>query len=117
MANIKELDITATVPWDWASKLPDSEAALFAGLLLNPVIGVTLNQRDVGYVPNEHGGQTATYEVSIGGREALGWPMLDRMVAALGSVGEVTAAFARDVQWDDSGEWSPLDAWDAPTCC
>lgn len=106
MANVKEVEIRATLPWDWASRLPDSESALFAGLFLNPVIGLQISQVDKGYVDNATGGRTSTFEVTITGQEALAFPMLDRLVAALATVGPVTEAWVRDVE--DDSEWASL---------
>jgi hypothetical protein len=111
VSNIVEVSITATVPWDWAGRLPDSEAACFAGLLLNSVIGVQLRQEDVGYRRNEHGGRTHMVRMHLYGTEALSWIFMSRLVYALGLVGEVTQARAKDVQWEhDPGVWEPIEA-------
>lgn len=113
MSNVKEVEIIAEVPWDWASRLPGIEAAQFAGLFLNPVIGVHLNQSSIGYVPNSHGGQTHMYRITISGHEALNFRFLDRLTTALASVGTVTDAWARDDEND--GDWEPLSDTYSPT--
>jgi hypothetical protein len=105
VSNIKEIEIVADVPWNWASDLPDSEAAVFAGLFFNPVIGVDLEQQDIGYVDNDWGGQTSMVRVQITGMEALAWPILDRLASALASVGTVSRARAVD---PDDAKWRPL---------
>jgi len=111
VANIVQVDITAHVPWDWAGRLPDSEAACFASLLLNPVIGVQVSYRDLGYVPNDNGERTSMYELRLEGEEALSWVFMSRLVYALGLVGTVEQAKARDVQWEhEQGAWEPIEA-------
>lgn len=106
MSNCKQIEIVAEVPWDWAQRLPVSEGACFASLLLNPVIGVTLDQQDIGHVPNAHGGQTSMYRVCLSGMEAVSTPFLKRLVKALEGVGKVTTAEAMDVE-NQSG-WESL---------
>lgn len=107
MANAKEVIIQAEVPWDWADRLHVTESACFASLLLNPVIGVHISYRDMGYVPNENGGQTSMYMVTLEGIEALNEKFLTRLVQALASVGTVRQAEARDLT-DPSG-WYPIE--------
>lgn len=110
MSNIKDINIVADVPYCWAGDLPEPEAALFASLLLNPVIGVRLDQRSVGYKDNDHGGRTHMYRVTLSGEEALSYPLLERLARALAGVGTLVEAEARDVQWPgEDNPWAPLD--------
>lgn len=77
-----------------------------AGLLLNPVIGLTIEQRENGYDDNEHGGRTLVVAVEIGGREALAWPALERLVRALGSQGTVSCAERATSR--TAASWTPI---------
>lgn len=106
MSNIHEVYIKADAPWDWASKLPDSEAACFASIALNPVMGVQIEQRSLGFVPNDHGGKTSMYEVVMSGEEGFSTGFLDRIASALATVGKVSRAEARDIE--NNSRWFAL---------
>ena len=114
MSNVKEVDIVARLPWDWASKLPEQDGAFFAGLFLNPIIGLRIRQDDAGREPvPETGGSCMMVRVTIAGSEALAWPALDRMARALMGVeehgGSVECACARDIEDSSSrDEWVTL---------
>lgn len=107
MSNVKDIEIAARLPWDWATHLTGEDAQLVAGLFLNRVSGVKLEQADDGEEPNATGGRTAMVLARIEGTEALPWPFLDRLVAILSGAGTVLAAAARDIECVDSG-WSDL---------
>ncbi len=100
MSNAKQIQIVAELPWAWAETLSEEDAARFAGLFLNPVVGVELTQESIGYKPNENGGQTAMYRVTISGREALSCKYLDALVDAIGGVpeGKLIQAQAQDIE-------------------
>ena len=113
MANIKEVDIEALVPFHWTSRhdhpdLTDEDLAFMAGLFMNPSIGITIHYEEEGYVPNSNGGQTCMYRMWIHGREALAWSALDRIMAVLAKIKgcEVIEARAKDIE--DRGNWYPL---------
>lgn len=107
MANTKQVEIEARVPWTWAEALPEAEAACFAATFLNPVSGLHLSQLMDGYEPNEQGGQTAMVVVRIGGVEAVSWPFLSRLCQALASQGTLRRALAMDL--DDQGDWASIE--------
>jgi hypothetical protein len=98
MSNVKAIEVTARVPYNWASELSEEDGAFFAGLFLNPVSGLRLDQRDAGYVDNDHGGRTSMYDLHISGTEALAYPAIERLLAALNGAGEVTDANAIDLE-------------------
>lgn len=115
MANIKEFRLTADVPFNWLQEderdggLPDAEIAAIGAFLLSPVTGVDYDFESIGYEPNEHGGLTAMYRLTINGTEALSWPFLERIAKALAHVGRLHIAEARDVQWaDEIGRWEHI---------
>jgi len=108
MSNIKDVRIHARLPYDWTHELPESEAALFTGLLLSPLTGFTIDQRRVDSEPSEHGGWTAMYFVAIEGQEGVSFSFLDRIATALAHIegGTVLEAWARDIE--DGGDWCEL---------
>ena len=89
MSNIKRVRIVADVPFDYLDWRPDGdglpaeEAAFLAATLLGPSIGLTWRYTHAGFIPNDHGGQTAMYRLSITGKEALPWPYMKRLAMAL----------------------------------
>jgi len=99
MSNIHALSITGSVPYDWASKLTPDEAQIIAAYFLGPSIGVKLKFGKRWYGPrNEHNGQTAMYEFTIDGEEALRTEAIIAITNVFRRVGIVTTAVSRDVE-------------------
>ena len=87
MANVKAIKIEAEVSWDWATRLDANEACLFTPISLNPVWGLRVEWKDLGYEPNENGGQTSMYLMRIVGTEAVRSTYLDAMIEAIEKTG------------------------------
>jgi hypothetical protein len=111
MSNVKDMRIVAEVPfsfldnWD-GEGLPDSEIALLARVLLVPSSGLTYEWQAAGYVPNDHGGRTAMYRITIEGQEALRWETMRAMAMALkhDPLAKLYVAEAADIE--DGGVWA-----------
>ena len=112
MSNIKMVDITADVPFDYLDKgagLSDEERAFLASALLGPSLGLEYEYRYLGTVPNEHGGATAMYRIRIQGEEALSWPYLKKLAMTLkrpGPYAKLHVAEAKDIE--DNGVWTEI---------
>ncbi|SRR5260221_12744268 len=117
MSNIKDIRIIADVPFNafqyrvWhleGEGLPPEEIAAVASALLSPSVGLHYTYQDIGAVPNERGGQTSMYQLTIAGQEALAWPYLKRLAMALknsGKLAKLHVAEARDIE-------NPGSKWD-----
>lgn len=112
MSNIHEVDIQASVPFDWMNHLPDHEAACFTSSFLSPSGGLNIDYEDEGFVPNHDGskGMTSMYRIFIYGQEGVSTGYLERIASAIARLEGVTVhrARARDVQFS-RGRWYDLD--------
>lgn len=109
MSNIKEVAITATVPFNWTTEASAEDLALLGRVLLHPSYGLHLTQLQSHWKANENGGSTAMYLLAIRGHEALAWPALDALADALRRIGDVERAVARDLEaGPDEGRWVRL---------
>lgn len=110
MANVHEFRIEGTVPFNYLSEMPDEDAAFFARFVFSPTTGLVMHvdRRSEFYVPNEHGGRTATYRFRLVGEEAVSGPARERLVDALIAGGaDMTARQARDVE--NAGVWFRIE--------
>lgn len=85
MANVKNFDVTGTMPFN-----ADENETLkgFLAFLAGPVSGLRIEWTgSAGYVKNEHGGQTAMYSFHIVGHEAVSWAYWDNIKKAILEVG------------------------------
>lgn len=108
MANIKEVHIQATVPFNLfdSDVMPAEDAAFVARLLLAPSMGLQYRWEFRALVQNENGGQTSMYTLAIEGREALRFESIKRLVGVFRKVGGILhEARARDIEDPASGEW------------
>jgi hypothetical protein len=117
MSNCKDVHIVADVPFNWLNwgpggvGLPDADIAAVASALMSPSGGLFHSYADLGFTPNDHGGQTAMYRLTIEGTEALPFPFLKRLaliLKAAGPLARLHVAEARDIEND--GEWEHLVA-------
>ena len=85
MANIKQVKIRGIVPFDYYND--DIVAKMFA-FITSPSSGLEVTWKSAGYQPSQYGGQTAMYEFTVTGQEAISWEWIDACVingiAALG---------------------------------
>lgn len=68
MSNTKRIFIRGKVPFDIYQ---NEEARSYLGFMNAPSFGIRIAFHDEEYVPNEHGGKTATYSFAIDGIEAV----------------------------------------------
>jgi hypothetical protein len=112
MSNIKQVRIIADVPFNYLDRyprtLPDEDIALIASAILAPSIGLTYSYQDLGFTPNDHGGQTSMYRLTIEGEEALSMAFLKDLAMALlhsGPLAKLHVAEARDLEFTDHEPW------------
>lgn len=109
MANIKEFSISGVVSFDWISGMNGEDAAMLGRLVLSPSTGVDITYgKQPTFQRNEHGGETAMYEVWISGHEALRYPTLGHLAYLVQSNGILHEAKARDIE-DGDGTFEPLE--------
>jgi len=107
MANTKQIHITGWMPFDAgaALSLDDPEARKANSDLLRtigqfhlPAMGTRLDWGHQRMVPNQWGGQTAMYEFTLRGEEALAWGALEAFKDLIRAVGgEITDDRTRDM--------------------
>lgn len=107
MANCKNVEITALVPWDWYSRLDPEDAAYVGRYLIGPVADLRLSHNGEHYVLNENGGRTSMWYLTIEGVSGTSWRGLDRLAQIVAKVGRITTAEARDRE--DGGDWENLE--------
>lgn len=85
MANIKAVRITADVPFNFldADGLREEDVAALASALMAPAAGLGHKYTEMGYVPNDRGGQTSMYRIEITGQEAVSILFLRRIALML----------------------------------
>lgn len=98
MANVKRVEIDAVVPFNYLERLRDKERAILADWFLAPSWGVRHAWEPVGFVPNDHGGQTAMYRLTIRGEEAVSFAAFDILMATLRKAGGVVRAECADLE-------------------
>ena len=87
MANIHEVRIEGSIPWDWAQKVTPDEAKVLVGWFLDPIIGIKL------HVKQSMGSSVA---FRIDGEEAL-WASAAKKIADIfRRLGTVHIAQVRD---------------------
>jgi hypothetical protein len=119
MSNIKEVRIEADVAFDWltwnphaSQGLPAIDIAVIASALMSPSTGLTYEYSATVFSmqPNENGGLTAMYRLTIGGQEAVAWAFLERLIrtiTASGPYAKIITAQARDIE-DSQGNWENI---------
>jgi hypothetical protein len=115
MANIKEVEIRGSLPFDCGE---DDDMLRLLGQLNTPTCGLRIDwaPSPTRYEPNEHGGRTAIYVFLIHGQEAASWDYLYGVVRTIQAAGgNVAQAKARDVE--DGGRWESLGhSWLGSKC-
>ena len=90
MSNVKAVEITGVIPFCWMDEMNKEDAATLGHTFLSPTIGIHLSfGREVGMVPNDHGGKTAMYEFTVVGTEAISYSFFDKLVEIFKKYGEV----------------------------
>jgi len=84
MANIKDIRVSARIPFHYYQ---DDELARKFAFMQSPTSGFSVSFAADGYDPNQFGGQTAMYRVSIRGHEAVRYERLESLVAAIWRIG------------------------------
>lgn len=105
MANVKEVLITGELPFNIAE---DLNVRNWLGILNQPCYGLRIQYGSERYIPNDHGGKTATYQFVISGREAV-WvkPWMDFVDSLKKAGATITEAKMADIE-DHSG-WFSLE--------
>jgi hypothetical protein len=88
VSNTKRIRIVADVPFYYLGGPPgeglsDADTAALASFLLSPAGGMRYSYADLGYEPNERGGETAMFRLTIEGVEAVPAVFLQRIARAL----------------------------------
>lgn len=115
MSNIKRLVIKGTVPFDYLSK--DKGLATIIGCMQGPSWGFHLEYGDCKYIPNDHGGDTATYNFKITGEEAVSYGFVSYLVLRLNMAGAIiTEAKIMDMEFDpDNLQWETIEPQESQT--
>jgi hypothetical protein len=114
VSNTKRIRIVADVPFYYlggpvGEGLSDADTAALASLLLSPAGGVTYHYDDLGYEPNDRGGDTAMFRLTIEGIEAVPWQFLQRVARALaGCDPKAKLHIAEALDLDDPGPWAHI---------
>lgn len=107
MANIKQVDIEARVPFNWLSEYDSpskdtfkEDAAFIATMLAGPTLGLAYDYEPDGYIPHgDRGGMTAMYKLFIWGQEGLRFETIELLVTTIERMGgTVTKATAADIE-------------------
>lgn len=87
MSNIKRVKVRGTLPFNFYE---DHELAIKVAQIVSPSVGLTLTfGRHATMERNQHGGQTAMYEFTIVGEEALAFGWMRSLEASITRVGGV----------------------------
>jgi hypothetical protein len=101
MSNTKQVQIYGTVPFNWLDKelqLGDGtmgpgqkggDLAWLGQVFLSPGMGLHLDYTYGGMKPNNHHGETATYNFSITGTEAVPPSFLEMVIRMVQKVGGI----------------------------
>jgi hypothetical protein len=116
VSNIKMFRICAAVPFDYLAEiegegLSTADAAGLAALILSPSTQCEFRYHDSYMVPNDRGGMTTMYNLTIEGEEALNCAYLARIARALGTCGEFAQlhiAEYRDMEDPSDPDWHHL---------
>lgn len=109
MSNIKDVEIEAVVPFDWATSLDASDQAMFIAFL-NPSFGLQIEFPALhDFKPLPNGGNVARYSMRITGQEAVSFGYLDAMVEIIKNIpnGMILEANVRDIENADQ-EWESM---------
>jgi hypothetical protein len=100
MANIKQVKIVAEVPFNYLEGADyPAEKSVLAIWLMSPALGLRYDYEDIGYRPNDHGGQTSMYRLRIVGQEAIRFETFDYLLDILRLLGGVVVqADCDDIQ-------------------
>jgi hypothetical protein len=106
VANVKDINIEAEVPWNWADELDANQLPLFARSGLNPAWGLRVHFRELGYVDNDHGGKTSMYSMTIEGMEAVRSSYVEAMIEAIESIEGAKVLRATEYDIENHDGWT-----------
>lgn len=108
MANTKEIQIEALVPYDWASNLVGDEPRIFAAYFLAPSGFKLTYQPGSSSIPLPNGGRLTMLRIAITGQEACWHDTLDIIVQALKRQDHAYVSKARVRDLDAPSGWEPI---------
>lgn len=96
MANVKNIKIIGELPFDCISNV---ELQPYLAAFNGPCYGLKIQWGQATMFPNEYGGQTATYDFTVSGEEAVHYEWYKYFVGAVKRAnGTVSKVFVKDIE-------------------